>query len=197
MILSQFEPDFNHTQARKDIGNPYEMHRTVRRLLKDESPLWRLHGSEVLVLSERPPVWDEVARDYFRSEPRYRDFPIDDLPLDGRRLRFRLRANPTVAKLEGVPRGKRGKRRQLYRQEDQIAWLQRKGLICGFEVLEVTVEEGRDLKFRKKGQTITIFSCLFEGLLRVTDVVQFRDVLRKGVGPGKSFGMGLLSIAPA
>jgi CRISPR system Cascade subunit CasE len=36
---------------------------------------------------------------------------------------------------------------------------------------------------------------LFSGRLEVTDAALFRDALAKGIGSGKAFGFGLLSIA--
>jgi CRISPR system Cascade subunit CasE len=40
-------------------------------------------------------------------------------------------------------------------------------------------------------------SALFEGLIEVTDVDLFRQALVQGIGSGKAYGFGLLSIAPA
>jgi CRISPR system Cascade subunit CasE len=39
-------------------------------------------------------------------------------------------------------------------------------------------------------------SVMFDGLLRVSDPDVFRLTLQKGVGSGKAYGFGLLSIAP-
>lgn len=44
---------------------------------------------------------------------------------------------------------------------------------------------------------ITFASVLFEGLLRVTNPDAFRSALEMGIGSGKAYGFGLLSIAPA
>jgi CRISPR system Cascade subunit CasE len=38
---------------------------------------------------------------------------------------------------------------------------------------------------------------VFEGRLRVTDAEAFRRALAAGIGSGKAFGFGLLSVAPA
>jgi CRISPR system Cascade subunit CasE len=37
---------------------------------------------------------------------------------------------------------------------------------------------------------------LFEGELRVVDADRFRQTLVEGIGPGKAYGCGLLSIGP-
>ena len=49
----------------------------------------------------------------------------------------------------------------------------------------------------KNGKGQRLRSVLFEGLLQVTDPDAFRQTLIRGIGSGKSFGFGLLSIAPA
>jgi CRISPR system Cascade subunit CasE len=38
---------------------------------------------------------------------------------------------------------------------------------------------------------------LFDGRLQVTDAEVFRRTLTQGIGSGKAFGFGLLSVAPA
>jgi CRISPR system Cascade subunit CasE len=58
----------------------------------------------------------------------------------------------------------------------------------------------RDKKKDKESARVLDISCravLFDGVLEVTDPVAFRNTLAAGVGPGKGFGFGLLSVAPA
>lgn len=139
---------------------------------------------------------------------------------DGQTLRFRLRANPTkrIAKQDDPMKGKRV---ELIRENDQLDWLIRKGLerergiAGGFELLMKEVEdrtgeirkiprvnvcsEGKH-KGRKRdamgGYVTTHLAVLFEGLLRVTDSKAFLETLVRGIGSGKAFGFGLLSVAP-
>ncbi len=138
----------------------------------------------------------------------------------GQVLRFRLRANPTkrIGK-HGHPM--KGKRIELYREHDQIDWLIGKGQVKengvagGFilltrEVKDMTntvravssvkvCNEGK-LTGRKRdasrGHSTTHFAVIFEGLLRVTDTNAFLESIVRGIGPGKAFGFGLLSVAP-
>jgi len=47
------------------------------------------------------------------------------------------------------------------------------------------------------GQRLTFGALLFEGHLRVIDGEKFLGLsLAKGIGPGKAYGFGLLSLAP-
>lgn len=53
-------------------------------------------------------------------------------------------------------------------------------------------------RFRKQkdGPQITLATATFEGRLRVTDPEALRTVLLAGIGPSKSYGCGLLTLAP-
>ncbi|OQC07866.1 MAG: CRISPR-associated endoribonuclease Cse3 [Candidatus Hydrogenedentes bacterium ADurb.Bin101] len=137
----------------------------------------------------------------------------------GRVLSFRLRANPTrrVAKQDDPMKGKRV---ELSREQDQLDWLARKGTGSGdhsggFELVTKNAQdrngeaislpcvracsERKILGLKKQpgaGHKVTQLSVMFEGLLRVTDPGAFVETLARGIGSGKAFGFGLLSVAP-
>jgi CRISPR system Cascade subunit CasE len=54
------------------------------------------------------------------------------------------------------------------------------------------------VRFRKQkdGPQITLTTATFEGRLRVTDPEALRTLLLAGIGPSKSYGCGLLTLAP-
>lgn len=128
-------------------------------------------------------------------------------------FRFRLRANPTrrIDTKSGAD-GKRrnGKRVELRDDTARLDWLRRKAEASGFEIdglkggargPDVWVREERKLIGRRPDEsgarkTLTFGAVLFEGRLRVTDAALFREALAKGIGSGKAYGFGLLSIAP-
>jgi CRISPR system Cascade subunit CasE len=135
-------------------------------------------------------------------------------------LRFRLRANPTrCIDSKSAPDGTRriGKRVPVRGDAAQAAWLQRKGADLGFEILELAdsgeggggaasqlVGSGHDTAhgWRSGGggeqsRRLTLEGVTFDGRLRVTDLDAFRKALVDGVGRGKAYGFGLLSIAPS
>ncbi len=129
--------------------------------------------------------------------------------------RFRLRANPTkrisFKKLEAeYPKwaaqrsdGK-GPRVAIHDQEGLQAWIERKGEQHGFRVgaLRIVpdpITGGRQLGQKRqedRSRTLTHDATLFDGILQVTDAERFRTTLRTGIGSGKAYGFGLLSIAP-
>jgi len=118
----------------------------------------------------------------------------------GQILQFRLRANPTKRLSAG--KGHKGKRVGIYDDQAQIAWLQRKVEQGGGRLL--TVQSSRDEKIRLEGaiprdeerHKLELFAVQFDGQVQVTDPTQFRALLHQGIGSGKAFGFGLLSVAP-
>lgn len=140
---------------------------------------------------------------------------------NGQIFAFRLRANPTkrIAKKDDPLKGKRV---ELQREEEQLDWLIRKGkerekdVSGGFEILMKEVKdlqgeirlvprvkvcaEGRQVGRKKTDNckyATTHFAVSFDGLLRVTDSKAFFETLTRGIGGGKAFGFGLLSISSA
>jgi CRISPR system Cascade subunit CasE len=139
---------------------------------------------------------------------------------NGMTLMFRLQANPTkrIGKSYRHPDEKKReefnakfrddeKRRRISmnKDEDRIGWLGRKGEETGFRLTNVKVApvpnvalaENGKINFRKERNSpnITFGSVVFEGVLQVTDAEKFREALQKGIGSGKAYGFGLLSVA--
>ena len=85
-------------------------------------------------------------------------------------------------------------------EEEQLAWLRRRGVTGGFDLLSATVrQEGMMVSSKHEGERtwqLGLYSVLFEGYLRVTSPVAFIELLGRGIGSGKAFGFGLLSVAP-
>jgi len=169
----------------------------------------------VLVQSAAEPHWATLPQGYFLAPPECRRVDEQYASLRaGMLLRFRLRANPTKRVSahdgsEGQARWK-GKRVELRGEEAQLAWLHRKGAQGGFALLDVHVAPGvADVRSTpettitgrrpgprdNKAARLTFGSALFEGRLQVTDAEAFRQSLERGIGSGKAYGFGLLSVA--
>lgn len=122
-------------------------------------------------------------------------------------LAFRLRANPTrKIDTRSSPTGERrnGRRVPLRDEDAALQWLARKGEQGGFAVVRATaaVEDVQHGTRRGSGDNassarLTFASTLFQGYLRVTDADALRRTLGAGLGSGKAYGFGLLSVAPA
>jgi CRISPR system Cascade subunit CasE len=104
-------------------------------------------------------------------------------------FKFRLLANPTVKR--------NGKRVGLRSDAEQLDWIARKSDLSGFTLGRIINIPKDDVVGRKSssGEDIVLTSVLFEGTLRVDDPTSFRDSLECGIGSGKAFGFGLLSLA--
>lgn len=182
-------------------------------------------GQTVTVLAQSavPPAWtnlDRWSNAYVATAPK----PLDPLYAGitaGQTLVFRLRANPTrKIDTKSGPDGQRrnGRRVALVKEDEQINWLRRKGAMsedggrCGFDLLAVrTNADVTDVRTvvgdrvhgawrggdRDNPWGLVFGSVVFEGRLRVTDADAFRAALRGGIGSGKAYGFGLLSVAPA
>jgi CRISPR system Cascade subunit CasE len=175
-------------------------------------------GPCVLVQSGIEPNWSQLPHGYLLSGPlknpavKSVDKSYQRL-ITGMCLRFRLLANPTrKIDTRSGPDGKRhhGRRVELRGDEACLAWLSRKADEYGFALTTVrvvpdvpnTIVRSRfkitGTRVNPSGRdTLTVGTALFEGELRITDIERFRRALVQGIGPAKSYGCGLLSIAPA
>ncbi len=210
MYLSRLTLNPRSHRVRRDLGSPYEMHRTLLAAFPDKADggtgrvLFHVEAdhdkglASVLVQSQVPPDWSRLrtATDYLTKEPEWKE--LDPRFQAGQQLLFRLRANPTVKR--------DGKRHAWLREEDQVAWLRRKACgegknskPAGFRILSPrVVPEG--VRFGRKTEgtrryELSWFSVLFEGVLEVTDPEQLKVTLAEGIGSGKGFRFGLLSLA--
>jgi CRISPR system Cascade subunit CasE len=116
----------------------------------------------------------------------------------GDRFVFRLRANTTKKILtKSLPDGTKqnGKRVPVRGDEERLNWLARRAAQAGFHVERARVSEVEPIGGRAKERRLTFAGALFEGVLAVTDAGAFRVALAEGIGPGKAFGFGLLSLA--
>lgn len=124
----------------------------------------------------------------------------------GQRFRFRLLANPThrLSKHSLEADGKPVKQESIGKRvpvpADRILdWLIRHAETGGFSVASdsVTTQPGYIyVNKTRDGKGQRLRSVRFDGTLEVTDADKFCDTLVHGIGSGKGFGFGLLSVAP-
>ena len=216
MYLSRLILNPRSRTVQRELADLYQLHRTLMHAFPDglapgeERILFRVDESRegdvpiCLVQSWLEPDWAflEARRDYLlpldslwwedRRNPAVK--PFDPVFRAGQRLAFRLRANPTVKR--------HGKRHALFKEELQRRWMERKAADGGFGLLSLTViPEGNRHGFQRarpegKSRRLTLYAVRFEGILVVQDPVRFAETIRRGIGPGKGLGFGLLSVAP-
>ncbi len=156
MFLAKLTLNSASRQARYDLAQPYEMHRTIWRAFPDDDPgriLFRVDADRtgahpvVLVQSDFRPQWERLEErglHYLLAPPEHKELQLSFNR--GQRLRFRLRANPTkkvgsmskAARVAGAgdPEGhtKNGRRLALLREDEQVGWLLHKGESGGFRI---------------------------------------------------------------
>lgn len=235
--LSRLILDPLRRPVRRDLGDAYQLHRTMLRAFPqapDGVParehfglLYRIEPYErqpnllrVLVQSALAPDWSKLPEQYLGRSPDERPNPavrtIDETYgqlVTGMQLIFRLRANPTRRiGANNAEQGEqwRGKRVELRREDEQLDWLARKGAVGGFRLLHVSTQPAvravqaanlEKVRGRKPARDnadamqLRFGAVLFSGQLEITDRDAFVATLEHGIGSGKAFGFGLLSIA--
>ena len=213
MYLSCRPIDVSQVRGRTWLANPYRVHQRLLMAFPDgksERLLFRIEAGRtpprIIVQSSLPADWDRAFLDHPVLLGRTEQKEASPAPLLGQRLRFAVRANPTVRlsrEREVDENGKRGlgPRVGLLKEKDQRTWLARKGEVGGFRPLAFEVRPAGQSTFAAGAggdrRTQTHLSTDFEGYLEVTSPEQFGETLSSGIGSAKGFGFGLLLVAPS
>jgi CRISPR system Cascade subunit CasE len=199
-LLSGF-PSVQVPEPRREIG-------LLHRLEQD-----RIGNPLLLAQSLFEPNWSGLPAGYCLRGPGGGENPafkpighILDAVQPGSRFRFRLVANPTRRISKDTARGGASSARVELRTEAQWhEWMVRQADTHGFRLEDLStapglqnligLSEGR-LQGRRNGESVTLFTVQFEGVLEVADAELLRAAIRSGIGPGKAYGCGLITIAP-
>lgn len=219
MYLSRLILNPRSRQVQRELADPYEMHRTICRAFPNANfkpneasgILFRvdLHPQTgvptLLVQSLQTPDWSHLLsnrKEYLLNEsylplgvenPAWKEMTLQ--LRTGQALAFHLRANPTKRLKENA------KRIGLFREQDQLAWLQRKIEAAGAGLISAHVTGKANLRgklFTEKEdeRRMRFVSAQFDGILQVKDPGLLVKNIAAGIGSGKGLGFGLLSLAP-
>ncbi len=206
MYRSQLRLDIGDPSVRRGLADCNDMHRNLMKAFaieenggtsprKELSILYRLvtingHPS-LYVISSECPDWSKVKGTEPLSEP----MSIDGLKerfVSGSCFRFSLLASPT----KKVRReGKLSSRVFLRDPRERMDWLERHARRNGFIVRSVRELSQEHISGRKGADKINYSGVAFDGILEITDPEAFWQVYCGGIGPGKSYGLGMLMIA--
>ncbi|MDQ2787635.1 MAG: type I-E CRISPR-associated protein Cas6/Cse3/CasE [Chloroflexota bacterium] len=169
----------------------------------------------ILAQSIKEPNWADLPAWCVENETKP-VVALYDRIVAGQTLTFRLRANPTKIAGERPEGGQlmNAHRKALRDPVKQMEWLIRAGERGGFDPVFVHVARRAvdgavigtvdvpDVRIVPEPDVRgdshrTLGSVRFEGRLTVRDAALFRRTLADGVGRGKAYGFGLLSVAPA
>ena len=206
MYLSRIALDVTDRNTMKALGSPSIFHGAVSASFTGERPevLWRIDNLNdqlfMLILSHDRPDLTNFCRQFSNGgswETKDYDQLLERLKC-GDVLRFRITANPTKSICDKS--GKRGKVAAHITTEHQKNWLIQKSTQNGFSVNENSFDViySKWYRFYKQGNNyVTLLSVSYEGVLEITDTERFRAALTKGIGRGKAYGMGLMTVMNA
>jgi CRISPR system Cascade subunit CasE len=159
----------------------------------------------IIVQSAVVPDWDYAfhnAGHFLAAAPQVRTF--EPLLAVGERYCFRLLANPTrkVDTKTGSDVRRNNGRRVAVSNDRLFEWLACRAEAAGFSVDQGSTIVQPGYVYMKRpdppgkrlpGQRLR--SVRYDGTLAVADAACLQATLAKGIGPGKAFGFGLLSLA--
>ncbi|MFE3328854.1 type I-E CRISPR-associated protein Cas6/Cse3/CasE [Streptomyces sp. NPDC059176] len=211
MTLTRIVVNRSHRLARHDLANRPGMHKTLMRLLahptgptprKDGGLLFRLEpGLDPVLLVQTADTPDLTGLPGGYGTTDTRDLtPMLTALTPGLPVRYRITAAPTIYRPTGAPpdpitgRRPRGKITSLQGQDAQTWWQGRAAkaglhLTGPIETLHRPFPSpDRPAPFYKLTQ--------FDGTATITDPNLLTTALREGIGKGKAYGAGLLTLAP-
>ncbi|MFE5952636.1 type I-E CRISPR-associated protein Cas6/Cse3/CasE [Streptomyces massasporeus] len=212
MTLTRIIVNRDHRQARSDLANRPGLHKTLMRLLAHPAgPTPRKTGG---LLFRLEPGLDPVLLVQTADTPNLTGLPGGYGTTDTRDLtplltaltphlpvRYRITAAPTAYRPTGAPpdpvtgRRPRGKVTPLQGPDAQ-AWWHRKATNAGLHLTTPPATVSR--AFPSPDRPAPFYKLTqFDGTATITDPDRLATALREGIGKGKAYGAGLLTLAPA
>lgn len=202
MFLSRIHLNTELRKTQLAFQSPNLFHGAVESSFvnKQERNLWRIdkymNQYYLLLLSEEKPNLENIINQ-FGYNGEYGEIKEYDGLLNrlenGQIWRFRLVANPTCALKQ---EGRKSKIVAHTSVGHQLEWLEKKAEKNGFIVRQSNVIASDWKIFKKKNNSakVRLKESTFEGILEINDVELFKKAMLKGIGRGKVYGMGLLTI---
>lgn len=206
MYLSRVELDENRRSTMVALASLQKLHGAVESAFSGERRrrLWRLDrlGGKLylLIVSEDVPTDLMHIVSQFgtgnEAQTKCYDTLFERLEPESR-WHFRLTANPVHARPDPKHPGERGLVDAHCSKQFQKKWLMDRAEKHGFALLEddFMVTETKWLRFRKHGKNmVTILSVTYEGSLRIVEPYAFQQLLCQGIGKGKAYGLGMMTV---
>ena len=205
MYLSRVELDPKRRSTMTALAAPQKFHGVVENAFPGERRrrLWRLdHLGEklyLLVLSEDVPDLSGAVEQFGTgAAPETKNYdPLLTRIQPGSCWQFRLVANPTKSCKDPADPQARGTVMAHCTIQYQKKWLLDRAEKHGFSLTEdsFTVTRVQWHHFAKHGtRPVSLLAVTYEGVLQVTDPEAFRALLCQGMGRGKAYGLGLLTV---
>jgi len=210
MYLSRVQLDPEMRVTMRALQAPQMLHGAVERCFAGERRrrLWRIDwladACFLLVLSEEVPDFtgliDQFSSAALAGRGESKDYePFLSRLWAGQAWRFRLKANPVIASRTGLEGTRlRGRIHAHVTPEQQKQWLMNRAAQHGFilDQQAFDVIHSQWQRFTKSdGALVSLRSVTLEGSLQVADADLLRKALTEGLGRGKAYGLGLLTLA--
>jgi CRISPR system Cascade subunit CasE len=190
----------NHPAVRKDLADATGLHKTVMRLIPDHlgphprqqaGLLFRLepdvHQPRLLIQTTIPPCLDQLPTRYGVAEARDLSRMFRALA-PGMNVRYRITANASTRNADC-------KVIALY-GEAALAWWHRRAAQAGLHIHHADATRQRFQNHRREAGQPYHALTRFEGTATITDPASLTHALLAGIGKGKPYGAGLLTLAP-
>ena len=206
MYLTQMLLDQKNRQTLAALASPSKFHGAIEAAFPGprQRNLWRIDSRAgqkyLLLLSETPPDLTQAAAQFAPPGEHWQTKSYDPLLtriLPGSCWQFRLTANPTKSSKDPQNPAARGTVAAHCTTQYQKQWLLERAAKHGFALREeeFTVTRVQWQHFAKHGtRPVTLLAVTYEGILQVTDAEQFRALLCQGMGRGKAYGLGLMTV---
>jgi len=204
--LTQIIPDERRADVRRDLADVECLHKRIMRLVPDElgadarnlaGLLFRVErrrdGTRLLVQSQLEPNTGRLPPGYGQAEVRKLG-PFLEALTAGAAVHYRLTANPS--KRAGRTAGQKAGKIVPLRGADADAWWAARAPRCGLALRTLTGTPLDDVTGDRDGRRIRHALTRFDGLATVTDPDALRHAVLHGIGRARSYGAGLLSLAP-
>lgn len=203
--LTRIVLDTRRQDVRHDLRDAVALHQRVMQLVPDQYPGRPRQAAGVLFRFE-----DDRVRPSLLVQTRVRPVPSrlpvwyghvqsKDLgPLlaalrPGVAMNYRIVAN--TSKRLGRTSDHPGRMVPL-RGPDAEQWWMRRAAACGLSLRSANTTPVNDMCGSKAGQLVRHAATQFDGIMVVTDPDVLRSAILAGIGRGKAYGCGLLSVAP-
>jgi CRISPR system Cascade subunit CasE len=209
-FLARIRPNPHSRDVQRDLRYAAEMHKTLMRMVPDhlgDAPrqqaglLYRLddtaHETVLLVQSATPLAPERLPPGYGATQVKDLTAMFAALRKD---LAVRYRVTVSPVRRERLPLERKGQRGRLLplHGPDADLWWSRKANEAGLHLL-TTVPAPAPAAVSRPGDARKVKHTLirYDGTATVTDPDALTTALLAGIGRGKSYGAGLLTLAPA
>jgi len=199
MFLSRIPLDISNRNTLRALSSPNKFHGALESCFSGERErnLWRLDPLNgqlyFLVLTETIPDFSGFCQQFAKEGTSWETKSYNsflETIQNNNTFHFRLTANPTK-------KISHGKRVAHITEEYQKKWLMQKSVSCGFSLSpeSFSTVQNQWYYFTKHNQrSVSLLAVTYEGILKVTDAEKFRNAMNSGIGHGKAYGMGLLTV---